>query len=225
MTSGWGHGQVAARYDTVVAAAAADTVASTIYVSFFSGTCGSGSLLASALLCVVSTGCFNPNLIGHPLPLDNHVPVVEVLPRPTLTPLDAVVDGAQVGCAPLQLEIITLKDSDGDTLTVNYDIIVNREGTEIRQNLKTTPPILASDDGTYPLPNNTGLDLNRNTLAQVGDLRQQTEADAEIFQLIELRVSDNGFDRIDGVPIPRDGGGLFTTTWNVKLSPCIGTAP
>jgi len=212
-------------HDTAVASAQADMDVVVGFSAFISGVCGRGPVLASALLCVVAAGCFNPNLIGHPLPRDNHVPVVEVLPTPTLTPLDAVVELDQQGCAPLQFEISRLEDSDGDTLTVRYDIVVDRDGTEVRQLLKETPPIEVGDDGTYALPNNTGLDLDRSRLQRLGDLRPQATADAQVFQLIELRVSDNGFNDNNDVPVPGAGGGMFFISWNVKLSPCIGTAP
>lgn len=222
--------QAGGSHDMAVASAGADDGDAITISCFYSGICTLRSTLASALLCVVATGCFNPNLIGHPLPEDNHVPVVEVLPTPTLNPLDAVVEIDQQGCAPLEFEITKLEDADGDTLTVRYDIVVQRPGSaaEFRQRLKSTPPITVSDDGTYPLPNNTGLELNFNTLnTPLGsNLDDQIVADAEVFQLIELRVSDNGFVDDDlGPPRAPAGDGMFFISWNVKVSPCIGTAP
>ncbi len=220
-----GGASVSIDHDNAVASAGASVGTAAAISFFFSGTCGPFPSLALVLLCVGSTGCFNPNLIGHPLPRDNHVPVVEVLPVPTLTPLDAVVELDQTGCAPLQFELTKLEDLDGDALTVRYDIVVNRDGIELRQRLKETPPIEVGDDGTYALPNGTSLDLDRTLLQRLGDLRTQATADAEVFQLIELRVSDNGFNDSDDVPVAGPGGGMFFISWNVKLSPCIGAGP
>lgn len=189
--------------------------------------CERGLPLASAvLMVVVSAACFNPNHIGQPVPKENHVPVVEAFPAPSFAPLqaDVALDAATAGCAPLSFNIVRLEDADGDPLTIRFDIVRNRGGREVGQNLKLSAPLLPLDDGTYPLTASSELTLDAAQLNVLGDLDEQTSPDA--YQLIELRVSDSGFESDgSGGFIPSDDGGMFFFAWAIKLTPCTVVTP
>ncbi len=213
-------------HDTAVATAASATWLSDLFSFGFSMICERGLPLASAvLMVVVSAACFNPNHIGQAVPKENHVPVVEVFPAPSFGPLqaDAALDAATAGCAPLTFNIVQLEDADGDPLRIRFDMVVNRGG-ELRVPLKQSAPLEPLDDGTYPLTASTELTLDRAQLNVLGDLDEQTKPDA--FQLIELRVSDSGFEAGDGGGlVPQDDGGMFFFTWAIKLTPCTVVTP
>jgi hypothetical protein len=166
------------------------------------------------------TGCFNPVRIGAEQLLEDHVPVVEALPPPTFEPLVA-----QVGdeCKPLAFIIDTLDDPDGDTLTVRFDAVVERNGRASRVLLRETPPILPLEDGTYPLTGLTRLTLDQDLLgARLGDVDTQKGR----TQLIELRVSDTGFvSDENGDPVPDGDGGVVFLSWLITLQECVPVAP
>ena len=117
--------------------------------------------MALALLSVVTAGCFNPNHIGRPVEGENHVPIVDILPTPTLTPIAAAVslDGVDA-CAPTEFNFISLDDSDGDILTVRWDLVFGGFGGEVRRELKSSPPLAPLDDGSYAANDSTDLSLD-----------------------------------------------------------------
>lgn len=215
-------------HDTAVATAASATWLSDLFSFGFSMICERGLPLASAvLMVVVSAACFNPNHIGQPVPKENHVPVVEVFPAPSFAPLqaDVALDAATAGCAPLSFNIVRLEDADGDPLTIRFDLLVSRGATEQRENLKLSAPLRPLDDGTYPLTASTELTLEGPSLdVTLGDLDEQTQPGA--FQLLELRVFDNGFETDDsGALVPQGDGGMFFFAWAIKLTPCTVVTP
>jgi hypothetical protein len=213
-------------HDTAVATAASTAWMSGPFSVVFSAIYRRGLLLASTVLLVVgSAACFNPNHIGQAVPKENHVPVVEVFPAPSFAPLqaDVALDAATAGCAPLTFNIVQLEDADGDPLSIRFDMVINRGG-ELRLNLKQSAPLLPLDDGSYPLTASSELTLDTAQLNVLGDLDVQTKPDA--FQLIELRVSDNGFVPGDsGGFVPGDDGGMFSFAWAIKLTPCTVVTP
>ncbi len=189
----------------------------------FSGPSRRAYALAPSLLWLGLSlaGCLNPVHIGEAVPEENHVPVVEAFPPPTFAPLPAQVgDG---GCAPLELRLLTLDDADGDTLTVRFDIVVERNQRASRVLLRELPPIAIRDDGTYPLTDLTSLSLDQDLLgAKLGDL----EAQKGRTQLVELRVSDAGFASDEnGDPVPEGDGGVVFFSWLVALQDCAPVTP
>ncbi len=200
--------------------AATTTSARSVVVS---GPSRGSSALAPTLLFLLASlaGCFNPVHIGEAVPQENHVPVVEVFPPPTFAPLPAQVgDG---GCAPLELQIVTLDDADADTVTVRFDVVVERNQRASRVLLRELPPIDARDDGTYPLTDLTSLSLDQDLLgAKLGDL----EAQKGRTQLVELRVSDAGFASDEnGDPVPEGDGGVVFFSWLVAMQDCAPVTP
>ncbi|MDP2341239.1 MAG: hypothetical protein Q8O67_09790 [Deltaproteobacteria bacterium] len=167
---------------------------------------------------LVASGCFNPTCIGEVQPRENHVPVVEVQPDPSFNAIPADIGK---DCEPITLRIDAMNDADGDTLTVRFDMLLQRRaGTGgARIELAEREPIEPSPDGTYALNSFTNLEINRGLIdAKVGNLSDDPEvADT---QLIELRVSDNGFvkDENDVPVVPGDGDGLFFSNWLIRLS-------
>jgi hypothetical protein len=178
--------------------------------------------LALALLfsSAALPACFNPTHIGEAVPKENHVPVVEAFPPPTFEPLPAQVGG---DCVPLELQIQALDDADGDTLTVRFDVVVERNERASRVLLRESPPIKPLDDGTYPLTDLTSLVLGADVLgAKLGDL----EAQKGRTQLVELRVSDAGFASDEnGDPVPEGDGGVVFLSWQIALQDCAPVAP
>jgi len=160
-----------------------------------------------------TVACFNPNYIGEARPRENHVPVVEVSPAPSNVPVLANIGGA---CTAEELRIEAMDDADDDALTVRFDILRTLRGDPPRQSrsfLQQSPPLLRTD-GSYPIStDNTKLVLSR---ARLGGVTIEDET-----QLIELRVSDTGFDADgNGDPIARDGGGVFFMSWIVAIADC-----
>jgi hypothetical protein len=178
--------------------------------------------MAPALLSTLAglAGCFNATHIGEPVPKENHVPVVEAFPPPTFEPLVAAVGGA---CAPLELQLVTLDDADGDTLTVRFDVVVERNERASRVLLRESPPITPLDDDTYPLTDLTSLVLGQDVLgAKLGDL----EAQKGRTQLVELRVSDAGFASDEnGDPVPDGDGSVVFLSWLIALQDCTPVTP
>jgi hypothetical protein len=176
------------------------------------------SLLLGGVVGLV--GCFNPTHIGEPVPKENHVPVVAAFPPPTFEPLAAQVGAA---CAPLELQLVALDDADGDTLTVRFDIVVERNERASRVLLRESPPIPPRDDDTYPLTDLTSLVLGPDVLgAKLGDL----EAQKGRTQLVELRVSDAGFAADEnGDPVPDGEGSIVFLSWLVALQDCAPVGP
>jgi len=178
--------------------------------------------VASALLFLPAglTGCFNPTHIGEATAKENHVPVVEALPPPTFEPLPAPVGR---DCLPLKLQLVGIDDADGDTLTVRFDLVVERDERASRVLLRESPPIPPLADDTYPLTDLTSLVLGQDVLgAKLGDL----EAQKGRTQLVELRVSDNFFvSDENGDPIPDDGGSVVFLSWLVALQDCAPVTP
>lgn len=177
--------------------------------------------MALALLMCLTAACFNPTYIGHPVPRENHVPVVEAFPPPSFEPLQADVGGT---CAPLTLSITQLEDADGDILTVRFDAFVNRTGRGVRVPLRESPPLSALETGDYPLTALTTLALDEELLsAKLGDLERQMDPRNDLTQLIELRVSDTGFVADEnGDPVADGDGGLVFLSWMVRLTECGG---
>ncbi len=160
---------------------------------------------------LLASGCLDPTCIGEVRPRENHVPVVEVTPEPTFEPVPAPVG---LCCRPTSLAIQTMSDADEDFLTVRYDILIRRQlaSEPQRINLFESQPITQTD-GKYPT-GTTDLRLNPDLI--FGQLGLLPEIDT---QLIELRVSDNGFVNDEkNVPIVPDGGGLFFASWLIRLS-------
>jgi hypothetical protein len=158
-----------------------------------------------------TVACFNPNYIGEARPRENHVPVVEVSPAPSNVPVLANIGGA---CTAEELRIEAMDDADDDALTVRFDILRTLGGEPNRRSfLQQSPPLLRTD-GSYPIStDNTKLVLSR---ARLGGVTIEDET-----QLIELRVSDTGFDADgNGDPIARDGGGVFFMSWIVAIADC-----
>ncbi len=187
------------------------------YSAVFPDSCPCSRGLAPALLMTVAmlsslfaSACFNPRLIGSEQARENHVPVVEVFPAPSNVPIPADVGGQ---CAPAEISIVALDDADDDPLTVRFDIL---SGSRARRRfLQQSPPIPPIDNG-YPLNALTTLKLDETTLGDV------TPGDVDT-QLVELRVSDDGFAAdINGNPVAGDGGGLFFMSWIVRIAPCPG---
>ncbi len=168
---------------------------------------------------VTVTACFNPVYIGKVEPRENHVPIVEAFPPPTFEPLQADVGD---GCAPLSFPITTLDDADGDELTVRFDALVNRNGRAARVELRESPPIGPSTEGSYPLTALTTLTLDEELLAaRLGDLERQMDPRNNLTQLIELRVSDAGFVTDDnGDPVADADGGIVFLSWMIRLTSC-----
>ncbi|HEY1097310.1 MAG TPA: hypothetical protein VGF99_00220 [Myxococcota bacterium] len=184
-------------------------------------------LLALALLCQGVSACFNPYHVGVPVDVENHVPLVDVVPTATLRPIPAAVtiDGGAQACAPTEFNFVDLFDADGDELTVLWTIVFARSN-ELRRVLKESPAIVPLDDGSYAVNDSTDLTLDAAVLERAlgADLALQAEAGPDVFQLIELRVSDNGFSGGND-PVPVGGGAMFYKSWNVKLEPCAAVAP
>jgi hypothetical protein len=177
--------------------------------------------LALSLLwwAMTATACFNPVYIGKVEPRENHVPIVEAFPPPTFEPLQADVGD---GCAPLSIPITTLDDADGDELTVRFDALVSRNGRAARVELRESPPIGPSTEGSYPLTALTTLTLDEELLAaRLGDLERQMDPRNNLTQLIELRVSDAGFVTDDnGDPVADADGGIVFLSWMIRLTAC-----
>ncbi len=212
--------------DRGVATAGADGIGATSFSPLFSIPYRVAPTMALALLSVVTAGCFNPNHIGRPVEGENHVPIVDILPTPTLTPIAAAVslDGVDA-CAPTEFNFISLDDSDGDILTVRWDLVFGGFGGEVRRELKSSPPLAPLDDGSYAANDSTDLSLDAAGLRRRlgADLDAQVGAGDDVFQLLELRVSDGGFVAdSNGDPIAPPGARLVYRTWNVKLEPCVG---
>ena len=175
---------------------------------------------------LAATGCFNPTCIGEVQPRENHVPVVEVQPDPSFEPI-AVDLGAD--CFTTELRIDAMNDDDGDTLTVRFDMLLQRRvgSPAARVPLLLGPPIEPDDDGAYPLNFFTTLKLDAALIeAAVGSLPD--DPNVADTQLIELRVSDNGVvNNTAGVPVVGAGGGLFFANWLVRLqeADCTGGNP
>jgi hypothetical protein len=174
-------------------------------------------VVAPALLMLAASGCFNPTCIGEVQPRENHVPVVEVQPDPSFEaiPVDLGAD-----CFTTELRIDALNDDDGDTLTVRYDMLLQRRvgSPPARVPLQLGPPIEPSSEGDYPLNAFTNLKIDAALIERaVGSLPD--DPNVADTQLIELRVSDNGFVAdAAGVPVVPEGGGLFFSNWLVRLS-------
>ena len=169
------------------------------------------------------TACFNPVYLGKTEPRENHVPIVEAFPPPTFEPLQADVGD---GCAPLSLPITTLDDADGDELTIRFDALVNRNGRAARVELRESPPIGPTTEGSYPLTALTTLTLDEELLAaRLGDLERQMDPRNNLTQLIELRVSDTGFVTDEnGDPVADADGGIVFLSWMIRLTAC-GVSP
>ena len=166
---------------------------------------------------LLASGCFNPTCIGEVRPRENHVPVVEVQPDPSFEPIPVNV-GAD--CAPTELTITDMNDADGDTLTVRFDMLLQRRvgSGPARIELFEAPPLDEQPDGTYAINAFTTLKIDRNLVdAKLGGVPDNPElADT---QLVELRVSDSGFiNDENGDPVTGDGGGLFFSNWLIRLA-------
>ena len=177
-------------------------------------------VVAPALLMLVVSGCFNPPCIGQVRPRENHVPVVQVQPDPSFEPIRADVGDE---CAATALSIIDWSDADGDTLTVRFDMLLQRRvgSGPSRIELREFQPIPALPDGSYPL-GTTPLVIDSNLVdSKLGGVPD--DLDLADTQLIELRVSDSGFvNDENGDPVVGEGGGLFFSNWLIRLAdvPC-----
>lgn len=169
-------------------------------------------MLAPAVLLLsvmLLPACFNPFFIGAEQPRQNHVPVVEVFPAPSNVPIAVNVGG---GCDS-SLEVISLEDADGDPLQARYDLVRTVGGNQKRTNIALSPILEPDGDGLYVNTASASLELGS---ANLGGFSFEDE-----LQLIELRISDSGFDTdANKVPIAANGGGLFFISWIIAVGDC-----
>lgn len=166
--------------------------------------------MALAVLSLLPmAACFNPTFIGEEVARDNHAPVVEVFPPPSNVPVPADLGGDD---CKRELSIVAMDDADDDRLTVRFDILRTINDLQRRTLLQVSPP-LAPLDGAYPITSNTSLELSEERL---GGLTIEDE-----LQLIELRVSDNGFEADEnGDPVVGEGGAVFFMSWVIRIGTC-----
>jgi hypothetical protein len=169
-----------------------------------------GARMALAVLSLSAmAACFNPTFIGEEVARDNHAPVVEVFPPPSNVPVPADLGGDD---CKRELSIVAMDDADDDRLTVRFDILRTINDLQRRTLLQVSPP-LAPLDGQYPITSNTSLELSEERL---GGLTIEDE-----LQLIELRVSDNGFEADEnGDPVVGEGGAVFFMSWVIRIGTC-----
>jgi hypothetical protein len=161
------------------------------------------------------TGCLNLSP-GELEVVVNHVPViVSVFPEPSFEPVQVNV-GAN--CRPETFRLDDLDDSDLDTLTVRWHLLFNREGTPVRERVaaEILPALINPTTELRYAPVTLSLDravFNRE-LGQSG-IRDQSASN--VFQLLEVRVSDAGFADVEDDVATAPGAGLAFRSWQMKL--------
>lgn len=178
-----------------------------------------GCALALALLSTSVMGCVNPLFFDNVAPAANHAPVViNMQPQPTF---GRIVVNPGLNCAPTETFIATrVEDADFDRLTASFNLLVPRDETPdgVRFNLFeiVLEPLEEPVDGAfYVLPS---FQLDPTTLrTKVGRAELGLQADRPEGQLLELRISDGGFEGPEDIAVP-EGAGLFFISWAVQLT-------
>jgi len=179
-------------------------------------------LLIAVALGVSTMGCINPFYVDEFRPLTNHAPTGEaVSPEFRFEPNLAQIGD---GCRALVVNVANLFDADLDALTVRITLLLKRDGGSddgVRERL--------FEDELVPVENLEGelvydfvpLELTEALLrSEVGDLDDQVAPNNTLTQLLEVRISDGGFE--PGEDKPRDGSGLLYFSWLIDLDdlPC-----
>jgi hypothetical protein len=170
----------------------------------------------SGLVMCALTACLDPILINELQVEENHPPELsEVTPEPGFAPLQVVVGE---NCLP-ETFAAQLSDLDDDVLTIRFNLVVQRTGSDngARERVREEELAPAEERGPEGQQYNfQPLDLSFATLVSILDvdgLRNETNKPG---QLLELRVSDNGF--LAGQEVAGAGAGTAYFSWAIKLN-------
>ena len=171
--------------------------------------------IVALVLLPSSLGCLNLAPGEKEADVD-HVPVIaSVSPEPTPDPVNVNI-GAE--CRPETFRIDSLDDPDDDTLTVRWHLLFNRDGLTVREQIDAEAvPHLENPTSNGQEYKPLTLDLRRPLFTrELGAAGIREQSAPGVFQLLEVRVSDDGFVEGDVPEVP-PGAGLAFRSWTMKL--------